>query len=108
MISLHMGAPEAEGRQFPGHKEGDLIKGAGNASAAGTLVERTSRRPILVKRPHPRPASDANVPLDFTDKSSRLASTIGRVWRYGSTGLMNRLVLPQRRWWRTSIYRGCI
>lgn len=39
---------DAESRQTLGHWEGDLIKGAGNRSAVGTLVERASRLVLLV------------------------------------------------------------
>ncbi len=49
MVSIHLRPPEVEKREFPGHWEGDLIKGKNNASAVGTLVELKSGYLILAK-----------------------------------------------------------
>ncbi len=49
MQSIHIRPPEVEDRLIPGHREGDLIKGAGHRSSVGTLVERTSGFVVLAK-----------------------------------------------------------
>jgi len=49
MVSIHDRPVEAQGRQVAGHWEGNLLKGARNASAVGTLVERKSRFLLLAK-----------------------------------------------------------
>jgi IS30 family transposase len=49
MVSIHVRPPEAMDRLLPGHWEGDLMKGKGNASAVGTLVCRRSLFAMLVK-----------------------------------------------------------
>lgn len=49
MTSIDQRPADIEERLVPGHWEGDLIKGAGNRSQVGTLVERKSRYTALVK-----------------------------------------------------------
>ena len=82
LLSIHIRPPEIEDRQLPGHWEGDLIKGLGNASAVGTLVERTTRLLMLVKLPHPHPATAAHVLQAFTDKLNAIAQPLRRSLTY--------------------------
>ena len=49
MTGIDLRPSDIEERQVPGHWEGDHIKGAGNRSQVGTLVERKTRYVALVK-----------------------------------------------------------
>lgn len=49
MVSIHDRPPEVDERLIPGHWEGDLIKGKGNRTAVGTIVERTTLFTVLAK-----------------------------------------------------------
>jgi IS30 family transposase len=82
LLSIHVRPPEVEDRQLPGHWEGDLIKGANNASAIGTLVERTTRLVLLVKLPHPHPATAAHVLRAFSDKLKAIANPMRKTLTY--------------------------
>lgn len=78
-VSISLRPPEVAARIVPGHWEGDLIKGARNASAVGTLVERVSRRVMLVRLDK----MDAQSVCDaFTAKLRRIPNSMRKTLTY--------------------------
>jgi len=70
---------EVATRIVPGHWEGDLIKGARNGSAVGTLVERTTRL-LLLARMEGTDATSAR--LGFTKKLRHVPAPLRKTLTY--------------------------
>lgn len=79
MVSIHVRPPEVNDRQMPGHWEGDLIKGAGNRSAVGVLVERTTRLVLLARMPD---ATAESALAAFTAKLKQIAQPLRQTLTY--------------------------
>jgi transposase, IS30 family len=79
MTSIDLRPPEVAARIVPGHWEGDLIKGARNASAVGTIVERTSRYVMLVKLDG---ANSSSVLDGFTRRLRSVPESLRRTLTY--------------------------
>jgi transposase, IS30 family len=63
MVMIADRPPEIEDRAVPGDWEGDLITGAANKSAIGTLVERNSRFTVLLHLPNGHGADEVQAAI---------------------------------------------
>jgi transposase, IS30 family len=83
MVSISQRPPEALDRAVPGHWEGDLITGAENKSAIGTLVERCTGYVMLLHLPNSHGADDVQEAM--VEAMSRLPQTLRRTltWDQG-------------------------
>jgi IS30 family transposase len=79
MTPISLRPPEVCARIVPGHWEGDLIKGAANRSAVGTLVERTSRFVMLAKLDS---ASATSVLAGFTRRLGSVPESLRKTLTY--------------------------
>ena len=79
MVSIHVRPPEVDDRVLPGHWEGDFLKGAGNRSAVGVLVERSSRLVLLAKMDD---ATAASALTGYTLKLSGIAAPMRQSLTY--------------------------
>jgi IS30 family transposase len=83
MVGIAQRPPDALDRAVPGHWEGDLITGAENKSAIGTLVERSTGYVMLLHLPNSHGAED--VQQAMVETMSRLPQTLRRTltWDQG-------------------------
>ena len=79
MVSIHLRPPEVDDRVMPGHWEGDFIKGAGNKSSVGVLVERSSRLELLARMDD---ATTASALAGFSAKLNSIAEPMRQSLTY--------------------------
>jgi IS30 family transposase len=84
MVMISERPAQVEDRAVPGHWEGDLIIGAGNKSAVGTLVERSTRFVLLLHLPDGYAA--VNVEKAMRNAIKKLPDELARsiTWDQGS------------------------
>ncbi|MDE2078697.1 MAG: IS30 family transposase [Burkholderiales bacterium] len=87
MVSIHVRPPEVADRVMPGHWEGDFIKGAGNKSSVGVLVERSSRLVLLTRM---EDATAASALAGFTAKLNAIAAPMRQSFTYDQGKEMSR------------------
>ena len=87
MVSIHVRPPEIEDRLLPGHWEGDFIKGAGNQSSVGVLVERTSRLVLLAKM---EDATAESALVGFSAKLNSIVAPLRQSFTYDQGKEMSR------------------
>src|SRR5216683_2670216 len=92
MVMISERPAEVADRAVPGHWEGDLIMGARNASAIGTLVERTTRFVLLLHLPHGH--DPAAVAQAMTEAMATLPAALRRslTWDQGKEMAAHRQV----------------
>lgn len=88
MLSIHVRPPEIDDRVMPGHWEGDFIRGAGNKSSVGVLVERASRLVLLARM---EDATAAAALAGFTVKLNSIAAPMRQSLTYDQGQEMSRL-----------------
>jgi IS30 family transposase len=83
MVPISQRPPIAEDRAVPGSWEGDLVLGAGCASAIGTLVERSTRFTLLAHLPGTHDATSVReaVAAQMVDLPAHLAHSL--TWDQG-------------------------
>ncbi len=86
-FSIEERPKEVTDRTIPGHWEGDLVVGQRNASAIGTLVERTTRMAFLVKL---RNQDASTIRKSFGEEFRSLPQGLKRTLTYDQGGEMSQ------------------